>query len=204
MTERPIIFSGPMIAALLSDLKTQTRRIIQPQPRLEAVNLGHKWDKVWAYDPGPKYDYLIPVGNREMLDFCPYGQPGDRLWVRETFAPLYCNHEDEEPEFAYRADRQPSDSAYERIAWIPSIHMPRWASRLTLEICSIRVERLHEITTRDIEQEGVRFNGGNPHAFRSENMRIMFRDIWDEINSPRGFPFSSNPWVWVIEFRRIE
>ncbi len=166
MKERPIMFTGPMVRAILDGRKTQTRRVIRPQPR-------------WVGDPG--IPFRTEDADPKGIIQCPYGKPGDQLWVRETWAP---NEGDVLAGKAfYRAD---NNTIVER--WRPSIHMPRWASRITLEITKVRVERLQDISEEDAKAEGS--------AYRTE-----FRDIWRSIYGDGSW--AHNPWVWVIEFRRI-
>lgn len=175
--ERPILFSAPMVRAILEGRKTQTRRIVKPQPAGE-----------WAA-PGKTA--------------CPYGRPGERLWVRETWsrAKLYpASHE-----LFYRADgecngRQLSLSYIEREGrWRPSIHMPRWASRIDLEITAVRVERLQEISVGDCCEEGAPIYDGDEG--QTHAVQTWYRELWEQINGPGSWDL--NPWVWVIEFKKI-
>ena len=200
--ERPIIFSGEMVRAILDGRKTQTRRIVKPQPTIENL---HRIDVV-PKTLGLYYDWS-KEGNVMSLA-CPYGKPGDKLWVRETF---FYEWPDEDPpddmrdcRIVYRAsepdyitsDMRESVSSYR---WSSSIHMPRWASRITLEITGVRVERLVDITDSDCYAEGITSLQndilGEPY--------YSYKDLWDKLNAKRGYPWDSNPWVWVIEFKRI-
>lgn len=179
MRERPILFSAPMVRAILDGRKTQTRRAVKHTPLL-----GYPDD--WCHHVG-KRDFEHGVG--DFRRFCAYGQPGDQLWVRETFAT------DGEGFFAFRAD---GETYNDGLPWKPSIHMPRKASRIDLEITGIRVERLQEISYKDTIAEGPRPCGwGNDDGGVQRN----FARLWDEINGPGSW--DKNPWVWVIEFRRI-
>jgi hypothetical protein len=165
--ERPILFSGPMIRAILDARKTQTRRVVKPQPvhipEGPATTAGWLWppgaepgeDGAWWGDKSPPNSPAEAMGH-----CCPYGQPGDRLWVRETFSAWFhgCHWSECTPSsraalsnLFYRATHPYPDDDQK---WIPSIHMPRWASRITLEIAGVRVERLNEITGRDARSEG--------------------------------------------------
>jgi hypothetical protein len=128
---------------------------------------------------------------------CRYGQPGDRLWVRETFAVL---GDEDKHVLHYRATHPIEGSG-----WKPSIHMPRWASRITLEITSVRIERLQDISGEDSAAEGVTGPIGSPRAYgvvTKQFARDQFMRLWESINGPDSWQV--NPWVWVIEFERID
>jgi len=214
--ERPIIFSGPMVRAILDGRKAQTRRVIKPQP---VVSEGCRISRAggWAQGYWSAYKGSCWIENVNIGDTCvadgkttranqriptPYGQPGDRLWVRECWAPKEAEHGQCA---AYRADltyqcgkRCPSE--IEAVTkWRPSIHMPRWASRLTLEIVSVRPERLQEISLADIQAEGI---PDDRATFNAESQLTKFRTLWDSING-KPYPWASNPWVWRIEFKRL-
>jgi hypothetical protein len=142
------------------------------------------------------------------VTYSPYGQPGDRLWVRETWS--YITKAENENfthrrsdgcpvEMLYRADAQ--TEGWDRdVPWSPSIHMPRWASRITLEIVQLRVERLQDISLEDVEAEGLTAFD----ASRRNGDCFEFIETWNEIYARLGFPWESNPWVWVLEFKRVE
>lgn len=208
MKERPILFNGNMIRAILDGRKTQTRRVIKPQPEL-----GKPWNW-WTVDP-VKMD--IPIA------MCPYGIPGDRLWVRETWTEIsWTPHKPAEmppsTQVIYRATPDTgwtTDTTWENAwHWRPSIHMPRWASRITLEVTGVGVERVQAITDEDARAEGavddewdewyddVR-NYAIPGA-RIERPRDVFHTLWDSINAKSGYGWNDNPWVFVISFRRID
>ena len=178
MKERPIIFSGPMILAILNGLKTQTRRVVKPQPTDGRLWPDEGSHRIWGEDNRS----LVPCG------WCPYGQPGDRLWVRETWGPC-------EGGFCYRASEGPNVKPDDG-KWHPSIHMFREASRLTLEIVEIRVERLQEITDKDAKAEGT--CGVACTQWGMPN----FQWLWESING-KTYPWHSNPWVWVVEFKKM-
>lgn len=204
MAERPILFSGPMVRAITREVdpKTQTRRVVKPQPPAWArfpqpAGDGWEWTdrNVDADDLKHWPDYYKPMR-------CPYGVPGDRLWVRETFARTVgaARGAGEAPvEYVYRAD-QVYAAAVEGIRWKPSIFMPRAACRLVLEVTAVRVERLQEISLRDCMAEGC---AEDSRALGSANRwRHGYRTLWDSINAKRA-PWASNPWVWVVEFQRV-
>lgn len=186
--ERPMLFSGPMIHPILDDRKTQTRRIIAPRDLAFALN----------------------------QDLFRYGEPGDRLWVKETF---YCD--DYRAQVAgvkpddgmlrdflrpdvmfYRADGEPHFEANEGGFWKPSIFMPRWASRIDLEITKIRIEQLNEITENDARAEGVSERWDRTGRFVCASAVHEYSVLWDKINGARA-AWASNPLVWVVEFWRI-
>lgn len=202
--ERPVIFSGPMVRAVLDDLKTNTRRVMNPQPILK----GTAWE--WR---GLKWTDAdrCPAGTFEsVLAHCPYGKPGDKLWVRECFDCFAADFSDAQCGITYRADNH---SEYVRCLewpqkvsltpkWRPAIHMPRWASRILLEIEQVRVERVQEIGEEDALAEGVQVE--NPQARGYYGPRNAFKHLWDSINGKReGCAWKDNPWVWAISFKRI-
>ena len=215
MTERPILFSGPMVRAILAGTKTQTRRVVKPQPtqvlpHTEEVRpgldvhipLGWEWRESFIADSEGGFGALSSLQYA-----CPYGRVGDRLWVRETFAlvwPGECAPESvHENRVEYHADTGakypggwPNDCGDDPDCgrWKPSIHMPRWASRITLEVTGVRVERLQEISRADADAEGVASILGHPESFAT---------LWNSINGKRpGCSWEDNPWVWCVEFRR--
>lgn len=195
--ERPILFSASMVRAILSGQKTQTRRILKGSaeykgPYNQRYVEMHKNSDGWS-------------------KICPYGQPGDRLWVRETF------HTVDGHSAFYRADYEynPQGDKDHGIVWKPSIHMPRWASRINLEITGVRVERLHEISEADAQAEGVeRVVAGvgwrrycDPDSEEvgvppCGDARHSFRSLWKFINGDESW--NANPWVWVVEFKVLE
>lgn len=200
MRERPILFSGPMVRAILDGRKTQTRRVMKPQPIARNGRV-----MCWKND----YDaeYFSTVGEPEgefqcrAKRCCPYGGPGDRLWVREGFA--YCPKDWKTGGVIYRADGE--NKHVMSFEWRPSIHMPRVASRLTLELTDVRVERVREISRDEIKAEGCKVvalaygDDGEVVGFQAD-----FALLWDSINAKRGFGWDKNPWVWVVEFRKCE
>jgi hypothetical protein len=203
---RGIIFSGPMVRAILEGRKTMTRRVIKPQPyeaSQASLYAGHLCWEPKKYSYGP----IFLDREDQLFKSCPHGQPGDRLWVRETFAlldddfraPMGPPSELQECQIVYKA----TDFAADHFdCWRPSIHMPRWASRLTLEITNVRVERVQDISKSDIYAEGITHcpTVGCPSCTCELN---MFQHEWHETYGLKGFTWKSNPWVWVIEFKRI-
>lgn len=259
MKELPILFSGPMVRAILEDRKFQTRRLIKPQPDELREYGGHL----------PEGHVFCPIGDSDaglgmrdpLLLKCPYGKPGDRLWVRETwrvgawrnpesssfdgfidrgdwyapgrFALDYraspdlirtpwvtperlqflkignqcvkdCEKAKEENGFKkksigiYKWDR-----GFSPCRWRPSIHMPRWASRILLEITKVRVERVQHISHQDSIAEGIDVVQGYAPRIKPTTIgQLAFSYLWNSIYAKRGFGWSVNPWVWVLEFKR--
>ena len=195
--EKPILFSSPMVRAILDGRKTQTRRMVK---RLQIGCLSVD----------------CPADRISFVDRCPYGQPGDRLWVKETHRfdgldPKIALRSQCLDEISYRADMQ-GDRACDDCAWRPSIFMPRWGSRITLEITGVRVERLNEISILDSHAEGVGgtygetgislgFTGLN-HEWDNKTAVEQYQWLWESINGPGSWDL--NPWVWVVEFKRLE
>ena len=232
MKERPIIFSAPMVRALLAGTKTQTRRPVKPQSASVAPGLYAD-----RYNHSERWAYWLPDGRMDSPKTfaCPYGAPGDRLWVRETWqAWQRVSHEYDEWEPITRDARggtqwaewfeqngDPDAIEYRATGeslgpWEPSIYMPRWASRLTLEVTDVRVERLQGISEEDARAEGVEasqepFTYGwrnyGQTEFVAEHIayfvtaREAFASLWESINGPGSW--AANPWVWVIEFKRL-
>lgn len=224
MKERPILFKGAMVRAILDGRKTQTRRIMKPQPTENPNKPRGHWY------PDSSVQSMVDVEGFLQNDhdstiagcFCPHGKPGDRLWVRETWqGPLVEEGGDYpdgyySPEFCeYKADGGPApefvtpdDELVQR--WRPSIHMPRWASRITLEITGVRVERLQDISTSAAASEGlVQLPASGRYAISqgdqyfggaSHDVREVFSWLWESINGAGSW--SANPWVWVVEFKR--
>ncbi|ASK18424.1 hypothetical protein [Halomonas sp. N3-2A] len=251
MKERPILFNAAMVRAILNGHKTQTRRAIK-------LKTGDTFDEhalsAAIQEWRPMYDEVAQkvVGKTAALIRCPYGQPGDRLWVRETFQGPLVDQEEMEKDPTYFKDmgryKNPEHCAYRASGdsceyvdqdgdliqrWKPSIHMPRWASRITLEIVSVRVERLLSISDEDAIAEGCYTNdeysdmageadvwpcqicdGYQVHEQGSlagasevdchscDSPKKRFNQLWQSIN---GFDRrDANPWVWVVEFRRVD
>jgi hypothetical protein len=214
--ERPILFSGAMVRGILELLKTQTRRC----RGLERINEDpDAWELLTPDEYGTEGNPYVAGEDRNKSEIsvaafkpkggsaedfvlapCPYGKPGDRLWVRETFfhfapyrdAPIFCHYEGD---YLYRAD----DLGRFGIGchkWKPSIHMPRCASRILLEIVDIRVERLNDISPADCRAEGM------PKDNNDIGVRYSFGVLWKSINGADSW--AKNPWVWVVVFKKLE
>ncbi len=204
MKDRPIIFSAPMVRAIIDGSKSQTRRVVKPR-------------KDVAFGCLLQPHELAGEVNAGNLENCPYGKIGDRLWVRETFHGPLLESEEQEDEFRYSPDiyKKPGFCAYRatdtldaidsdgrELGWRPSIFMPRWASRILLEVTGIRVERLQEISEADCVAEGAAGGHGSvPGYGYSATPLENYRHIWESINGPGAW--DKNPWVWVIEFKVI-
>lgn len=227
MKEHPILFSTGMVQAILAGRKTQTRRVIVPQfTQLWGSGVPHGCNRYGAHVNIPLNPPHPRWGGWAYL-FCPYGRAGDRLWVRETWgiASWYQPVGDEQHRFeaVRRRATDPDDSV---TRWHPSIHMPRWASRITLEITGIRVQRVQEISEADAAAEGVPPNwcgnlaGWDPveHGYLGvckdkdgdseegyhRTAREAYQELWDSLNAKRGCGWDANPWVWAINFKRID
>lgn len=228
MSERPILFSAPMVRAILDGRKSQTRRIVSPTNSSVLgyngeTKVGRKlWDQLHfehgdgptkdegthLFGCGPNCEYLhVPAWHADESDDVvsyrvrPRVQPGDRLWVKETFAPL---HGAAEGSYMYRATYHHAD-----LKWKPSIFMPRVGSRITLEITRVRVERLNDISEADAIAEGASAPTGKHGSYPAPwatsvpgpvNYRESYRKLWESINGARSWTL--NPWVWILEFRR--
>jgi hypothetical protein len=182
--ERPILFSAPMVRAILAGRKTQTRRVVHERLYVETFESGRPLVRI------EQSDQLFGESATRWAR-CPYGAPGSRLWVRERWA---CLDPASRTPVIYATDRGPKD-----YRWRPSIHMPRWASRITLEVTNVRVERLQSITEEDARAEGVEVPASSGNGARD-----WFAAAWDDLNECRGYPWASSPWVWVISFSRLD
>ena len=205
MKERPILFSAPMVRAILDGRKTVTRRIFKPDRMT--------WDANGRYTTyAMRGGELSTTGSgpfepSSWLHYCPYGQPGgDRLYVRETWAAQHVY--DHLPPRLIPQDARIHYAATEDrggLLWRPSIHMPRWASRITLEVTGVLVERLQEISYEDARAEGVEFwrnDGTLTELPPCSEHRYAFEDLWTSINGADSW--NANPFVWVVTFRRID
>lgn len=235
MTERGMIFNGEMVRALLDGRKTQTRRIMVPQPADDIERDVFPNPDAIGWKSSLKHKR-----GSTTVHFCPHGKPGDRIWVRETWAILgnedgccidwkekLCKADESSAARIYRAscEQRPGnyglwsipddadwkpytkDYLYEG-AWRPSIHMPRWASRILLEITGVRVERLNSIGESDAIAEGLeRYNDDGiiyygPFGRGDCRPEVAYRDLWLSIYGAESW--QANPWVWAIEFKRVE
>lgn len=218
MKERPILFSAPMVRALLDGTKTQTRRAIKPE-----------WWR--CLDPEDEDDRATA------LERCPYGAPGDRLWVREAFAPYrmrgtgvpsgiadadYACLKDgtqvwRSPPAVFPCLSEYAPGAFDVVRWRPSIHMPRWASRITLELTEVRIQRLRGISEMDAIAEGVEDVSPDPERWSRwrdyfpereapkgsfPTARQSFLSLWESINGTKSV--AADPWVWALTFRRVQ
>lgn len=192
MREHPILFSAPMVRSLLAGTKTQTRRVVRKLPlRLNRETNAIEVDT--ANIENGRFAKLIP---------CPYGQPGDRLWVRETFCKIIGQSGgwiETDYRATYNHGYRLGDTLGLKKRWTPSIHMPRDASRITLEVTGVRVERLHDISPNDCIAEGA-WPIAHRELGRGHEAVAAYQALWESINGPGSW--DANPWVWVVEFRR--
>jgi hypothetical protein len=208
--ERPILFRPEIVRAILEGRKTVTRRVVEPQPEVDLVELPDTYEPEGWFKPGHSGRWSEEGAEGDRIWRCPYGVPGDRLWVRERWqmghymggdepATSYTllrptGSTDRDGRVFYAADGNPNVPR-----WRPSIYMPRWASRLTLEVTDVGVERVRDITEADALAEGCPGN-----LFPEETPLAEFRRLWGAINGPRGFGWDANPWVWVVRFKVAE
>lgn len=200
--ERPILFSGPMVRAIQSGRKTVTRRPIKHQPfDLSWSRRDHRFGYVSGRaENGDEVDGFYAYTTRsggEWSAKCPYGQPGDRLWVREAWAQINVAQAPGESWVVYRECDNRTDYGG---PWKPSIHMRRRDSRILLEITDVRVERLQEITTEQIIAEGLVTNLREHDAVC--DLREQWQQLWSGLNGAESW--TSNPWVWVVEFKQVQ
>lgn len=227
MKEKPILFSAPMVRAILSGLKSQTRRILKPQPVMRDFVNGQMQNGLMECHHSGGWCRVTPSGmcdcgkKKGEVWNCPYGQPGDILWVKENywmhdspyaFASSDGNVTDGDGHRRLVGWSATMDSDSVRIAkdygckQRPSIHMYRWASRITLKVTNVRVERLQDINEADAMAEGVFNKSEEKYWDPSRNIHITpnvhdYMQLWDKINGPGSWAL--NPWVWVVEFERI-
>lgn len=204
MTERGMIFNGEMVRAILDGSKTQTRRVMKPQPANDIERGTFPNAEAYGWVSSQKHKFGSATAH-----FCPFGKPGDRIWVRETWTHESIDAENGSysPDYRATANGQPLDGR-----WTPSIHMPRWASRITLEITNVGVQRLQSISQNDAVREGlVRLPASGRYCINqgdqyfggaSHDAREVFSWLWSSIYGVESW--QANPWVWVIEFRRVD
>lgn len=192
-TSRPILMSGPMVRAILAGRKTQTRRIVKGTTERPSAKYSDEYMEAWKNDAG-------------WAQICPYGKPGDNLWVRETWGRANGFGGASGDVLVYRADVDLTG-----VRWKPSIHMPRWASRINLQVLSVRVERLQDISEEDAIAEGVEYHHDEKEAFAgwySADRTVLyptakraFQDLFESINGPEAW--ERNDWLWVISFPKF-
>jgi len=230
MKQRPILFNGAMVRAILNGQKTQTRRIVKPHgwtteqmSKYEFAHVLQAADAEGLTCKQPAKDAyagfnLTPGAASPTYFKCPFGTIGDQLWVRETWMPdaprdgtwadvEFYGCKDAPLSLIPEHYRKPEHCLFNAswtgaafVGWTPSIHMPRWASRITLEITSIRVERLQDISEEDAEAEGIDYLRSIPDVDETLSAKELFSALWDSVYHSWG----ENPWVWVIEFKRVE
>ncbi len=207
MKEHPIISKGEMVRAILDGRKTQMRRVIKPQPSRAVETVCNIGEDIWDLTSTHAEDFDA----RDQWK-CPHGQPGDQLWVRETFQyvsddngpfksrekGIHFENDEERFRIEYLATMG-STIEWDPPNFRPSIYMPRWASRITLEITDVKVERVQEITSQSVWFEGAPRNGTES----VQDQRDWFEKLWNSIYEKKDFGFDKNPWVWVIEFKKI-
>lgn len=212
MNAHPILFQAAMVRALLNGSKTQTRRIVKPEGAVNVFQFRGTTANAGSDEPTGEWGWC---GSERVVHkhiHCPYGKPGDQLWVRESWSDNSATHvAGVNQRVYYRAD-YPEGSYKTVLRWRPSIHMSRWASRITLEITSVHVERLNSITEVDAIAEGIQrgrdgmWNGaahavkGTPRAFHTAIG--AYDDLWTHINGPESW--AQNPWVWVVKFKVVK
>lgn len=207
MAEKPIIFSTEMVQAILDGRKTMTRRVVKPQgitcykgsyrkPCTQNYILNTAANSLYCGECGNIVEYSLEGKDYCRTIDCPY-QPGDLLWVRETWAglPPFHNLHPEIERYIYKADGDATP-----LKWKSPRFMPKAAARIWLEVTSVRVERLQEITAEDIRSEGL--TSMAVHCLDYEIAVVEYQLLWDSINAKRGHGWDTNPWVWVIEFER--
>ncbi|MHB8953533.1 MAG: hypothetical protein ACYC4U_11235 [Pirellulaceae bacterium] len=235
MKEHPILFSGPMVRAILEGRKTMTRRVCD-----RVAGFGKVTE--FGVSDTPGYDVRFrdrrmlwnELRREELLNLCPYGKSGDRLWVRETWGQtadangvglvcyladktafhMLCECDGDGDPCGHGRKHYEPQVPWDQIKSRPSIHMPRWASRLTLEVTSVHAERLQDITEAAAIAEGfiklpatgraVLTKGAQYFGDYWSSARSGFHELWDTLNAKRGLPWESNPYVWVVAFRRLE
>lgn len=232
--ERPILFSAPMVRAILAGKKTQTRRVMKPQPKVQVMQPGIPVLTI-PMNRGSRSSWLLPNA-LDQPGCCPYGRAGDQLWVRETWTGTWCS---ERMHLAYSADGSERMLAIKEVphgyclpkaaakpsSWVTPLFMPRWASRMALEIADVRVEQVQAISEQDAIAEGVEpfemtaadladlaisdESPGLKQFFEAlgpgrSSAKHQYEMLWQEINGKRsGCSWADNPWVWVVEFKWV-
>lgn len=208
---KPILFNDAMVRAILDGRKTQTRRVVDSiagMGRVAEFQASHTPGYAWTFRD--RRSLWNDLTGSQLLSRCPLGQPGDRLWVREAWGiPQHGmpSHARDVRDVVYRADGDKEFREY-GYRWRPSIHMPRWASRITLAITDVRVQRLQDISEDDAQAEGCEAHSGCNGCGAcmgtdcDESAVDGFRDLWDSIAKP-GTLWRDNPWVWAISFQRV-
>jgi hypothetical protein len=213
MREKPILFSGPMVRAILDGRKTQTRRVIKNKDIINGFDIDIDGSAIAYIDQATGDSYPPTIKS-------PY-QPGDRLWVRETWTPFCINKQScrnvllSHADYCYKATFPKDCVDTLGCTWRPSIYMPKAAARIWLEVIDVRVEMLQEITEEDAIKEG--FTGvpcEHPNGRYAcedcmntgwrEPPRVGFVETWQALNAKRGYGWDTNPWVFVVEFKRLE
>ena len=230
--ERGILFSGPMVRSLREGRKSQTRRVVKRQPPDDVGVCGASFDaadRKWAWHDDDGNAGLVTAVEPRFT--CPYGVPGDRLWVRETWRPEF-DGRDHYIQYRAGGTLQPDDRSLQNeiaclvrsdgtdnwqgpramdgdsLAWRPSLFMPQWMSRVLLEVVSVRVERVQGISEADAIAEGLdhmppsMFSPPGGGSWMPHD--AAFELLWDSINAGRGYAWKDNPWVWVVGFKRVD
>jgi hypothetical protein len=203
VSEKPILFSAPMVRALLDGTKAQTRRAVKPQPVAE----HGCW--MWSKGKNHRFGTMGRPVPPEALALCPYGAPGDRLWVREAWRTHAAFDAIPPRDLTTRSLHYEADGKIQSGKLRPGMFMPRWASRITLEVTGVRVERLQDISEADARAEGInmqpRLAGYSKDAgckWEPANPIQVFCNLWESLNGQGSW--DANPHVWVVEFRRLE
>lgn len=214
MTERGMIFNSEMVRAILDGRKTQTRRIMAPQPADDIERGIFPNPEVIGWKSSRRHKHGSTTAH-----FCPYGKPGDRIWVREAFR-VHSRATDVATLVYKASERNSWTEQTHRVPvavcnkpatpekWTPSLHMPRWASRILLEITDVRVERLNTISEEDAQAEGMELTGWRPtYSDPDSGGEVMtpydnFAELWSSIYGDESW--KANGWVWVISFKRVE
>lgn len=209
MKERPILFNTEMVRAILTGRKTQTRRVVKFKDHQPTTELN--------FLPSVYPHFQFEAGNRHWQAECPYGKKGDVLWVRESclwvmsdHAPDLLEGSRDRTQWVYKASEHEDFMKYAKeqygYKWKPSIHMPKDAARIWLRITNVRVERLQDITRSEIRREGLicpkELCGDDTHPNYRQWYPQAWKELWQSINGENSW--KANPWVWVVEFERVE